>query len=137
NRFVATAIAVAAICFFAFYKMTDQATGTVKPAGLALWTLFGITNQLLAGLTLLVVTLYLHQRGRNPLFTGLPALFMLISTFTAIVEKLTGFYRNQQYLLLVVGGALLLIGVGIVLESALAVRRRNRYATDTISFDLP
>jgi len=66
NRFVATTLAVAAISFFAFYKIDN------KPAGLVLWTLFGTTNQLLAGLTLLVATLYLTQRGRNPLYTGIP-----------------------------------------------------------------
>jgi carbon starvation protein len=127
NRYVATTIAIAAICFFAFYKIDG------KPAGLALWTLFGITNQLLAGLTLLVVTLYLRQRNRNILFTGLPAMFMLASTFVAIVEKLSGFYQAGQTLLLAVGSILFLLGVGIVVESILAFRRSDTYQTDEIT----
>ena len=61
NRYVSSTVAVAAIAFFAFYKIDGQS------AGLALWQLFGSVNQLLAGLALLVVSLYLIQRGRPSL----------------------------------------------------------------------
>ena len=125
---MATTIACAAICFFAFYKIDG------KPAGLVLWTLFGITNQLLAGLALLVVSLYLHQRGRNAIYTALPMVFMLVSTLTAMVEKLRGFKENEQYLLLTVGVALFLIAVGIIIEGVRAFARRERYDDDAITF---
>ncbi|MCZ6506886.1 MAG: carbon starvation protein A, partial [Acidobacteria bacterium] len=59
NRYVASALAVLFIAFFAFYEVGG------RPAGLALWQLFGTVNQLMAGLALLVVTLYLYQRRRN------------------------------------------------------------------------
>ncbi len=134
NRLLATAIAVAAISFFAFYEISDAETGASQPAGLVLWTLFGTTNQLLAGLTLLVASLYLHQRGRNPLFTGVPMVFMLISTFIALIENLIGFYEKDQYLLLVVGSALLLVAVGIVVEGLRAFLRRERHTDDVITF---
>jgi carbon starvation protein len=134
NRFVATAIAVAAVGFFAFYKIADATTGALKPAGLVLWTLFGTTNQLLAGLTLLVASLYLYQRGRNPLYTGLPMVFMLISTFTALVENLVGFYRGGQYLLFVVGSILFLVALGIVIEGVRSFLRRERHSDDAIVF---
>ncbi len=128
NRFVATSIAVAAICFFAFYKIEG------KSAGLTLWTLFGTTNQLLAGLTLLVASLYLWQRGRNPYFTAIPMLFMLVSTFTALIQNLVDFWQKQQILLFVVGCMLLLVGVGIIIEAVRACMERKRYQTDEIVF---
>ena len=128
NRFLATAIAVAAIWFFARYTIDG------KPAGLILWTLFGITNQLIAGLTLLAVTVYLRQRRRNCLVTALPALFMLVSTFTATISKLTGFVEQKQYLLLVVGSILFVCGVWIVIESVLALCRGERTDDDVIHF---
>ena len=131
NRFVATALALAAIGFFAFYKIDG------KPAGLALWTLFGTTNQLLAGLTLLVVTLYLYQRGRNPFYTGVPMVFMLISTLVALVENLNGFWKSGQILLFVVGSALLVLAVWIISEALLAFRRGDRYTDDVITFPRP
>jgi len=128
NRFLATAIAVAAICFFAFYKIDGS------PAGLVLWTLFGTTNQLLAGLTLLVATLYLVQRGRTAWLTGVPMIFMLVSTFTALVENLADFAKNRQYLLLTVGTALLLLAVGIVVEGVRAFLARRRFDNEEITF---
>ena len=136
NRFVATGIAVAAIAFFAFYKIPQPGGGT-RAAGLALWTLFGTTNQLLAGLTLLVATLYLRQRGRSPYFTGIPMVFMLISTFTALIENLATFYEKKQHLLLAVGAALFLVGVGIVIEGVRAFIKAERHTDDAIEFDQP
>ena len=127
NRFLATFIAVAAIAFFAFYEVGG------KPAGLALWTLFGTTNQLLAGLTLLIASLYLYQRGRNPFFTAVPMLFMLVSTFIALIENLMGFYEHKQHLLLVVGMCLLLVAMAIVYEGLRAFLRRERRTDDAIA----
>ncbi|NNM34663.1 MAG: carbon starvation protein A, partial [Gemmatimonadetes bacterium] len=46
NRFAGSLLACAAIAFFAFYQIGGRA------AGLALWQLFGTTNQVLGGLTL-------------------------------------------------------------------------------------
>jgi len=128
NRFVATAIAVGAICWFAFYRIDG------KPAGLVLWTLFGTTNQLLAGLALLVATLYLRQRRRNPLYTGIPTAFMLISTFIALGENLKDFFDKQQYLLLIVGSLLFLVALGIVIEGVRALLRNDRYETEEVVF---
>jgi len=128
NRYVATALAVASICFFAFYKIDGRS------AGLTLWTLFGTTNQLLAGLALLVATLYLKQRGRNPWFTGVPMVFMLISTFTALGQNLWDFYGKQQWLLLGVGSALFIVAMGIVVEGVRAFVRNDRYGTEAVVF---
>jgi len=126
NRFLATGLAIAAIAFFAFYKIDG------KEAGLVLWTLFGITNQLLAGLALLVATLYLHQRGRNPWFTGLPMVFMLVSTTVALLSKLWEFYKLEQGLLLLVGSVLLLLAAGIVVEGVRAFLGGQHYEDDQI-----
>ncbi|MCO6436999.1 MAG: carbon starvation protein A [Phycisphaerae bacterium] len=132
NRYVATALACVAIGFFAFYRVADPETGGTKAAGLVLWQLFGTTNQLLAGLALLVASVYLYQRRRNALFTGLPAVFMLISTLLALVEKLGAFYQRQQWLLLVVGAGLLVLAAGVVIESILAIRRGEHFTEDEV-----
>ncbi|MGD8375332.1 MAG: carbon starvation protein A [Acidobacteriota bacterium] len=124
NRYASSVAAVGVIALFAFYKVDGQ------PAALALWTLFGTTNQLLAGLTLLAVTVYLRQRGKPVLFTGLPALFMLGSTLTAMTSNLWTFAGGEQirWLLLVVGGILWVLGVWIVLEGVLALLQVRRAA---------
>lgn len=119
HRYTSSLLACATIGAFAFYEVNG------KPAALALWALFGTTNQLLAGLTLTVVTLYLRARGKPTLYTGLPALFMLLSTFSSMGSELYGFATSDRPdpLLVTVGGALLALGLWIVAEAALALRR--------------
>lgn len=53
---------------------------------LQFWTLFGASNQLLAALTLLSVTVWLYQARRRIAFTLLPMLFVLVITSWAIAE---------------------------------------------------
>ena len=48
------------------------------------WTLFGASNQLLAALTLLVLTVWLRRQGRPYLFTLLPMLFVSAITLWAL-----------------------------------------------------
>ena len=120
NRYVASTIAAGSIAFFAFYKVDGKA------AGLALWQLFGSTNQLLAGLALLLVSLYLIQRKRRSLPYLLPMLFMMVSTLTAMFIKLGDFWANGPRLLLVVGSAITLTGLWLVVEAILALRRFRR-----------
>jgi carbon starvation protein len=48
------------------------------------WTLFGASNQLLAALTLLAVSVWLRRKGKNPLFTLVPMAFVLVLTLWAL-----------------------------------------------------
>jgi carbon starvation protein len=126
NRYLASALAVGVIAFFAFYKVGG------RPAGLALWTLFGTINQLLAGLALLTVTLYLRQRGRNPWFTGVPMVFMLGSTILAMLSNLRDFWSRWDEgtgALFVVGSILMVMAVWLVIEAVLAFGRARREPT--------
>ncbi len=61
------------------------------PAGtwVKFWTLFGASNQLLAALTLLAISVWLHQRRQRVAFTLIPMAFVLITTLYALV-RLTG-----------------------------------------------
>ena len=130
NRYLSTTIAVASIAFFAFYKIDGES------AGLALWQLFGSTNQLLAGLALLVVSLYLVQRGRPALPYLLPMLFMMGSTLVAMFLKLRDYANDGQGLLLTVGSCITLIALWLMLEAVLALRRFRRGQT-TCDLDIP
>lgn len=123
NRYVASMLAVLVIAFFAFYEVDG------RPAGLALWQLFGTVNQLLAGLALLVVTLYLHQRGRNFWLTGVPMLFMLGSTLVAMTTNLRSFLTQWNAgggILFVIGSILLALALWLAVEAVAALRRSRR-----------
>lgn len=74
---------------------------TILPAALILlntdtgmwaqfWTLFGAANQLLAAMTLLIVSAWLHQNGKRLAFTFIPMLFVLITTLVALIQITRG-----------------------------------------------
>ena len=120
NRYVSSFAAVGAIGFFAFFKVDGKA------AGLALWELFGTTNQVMGALTLLTITLYLMQRKRNFWPTFLPMAFMMITSVTAMVMKIGDFWELKQWMLLALGGGILLITLWLIGEAALRLRRFRR-----------
>ena len=117
NRYVASAIAIVAIWFFAFYEVGDES------AGLVLWQIFGTTNQLMAGLALLAVTLYLLQRRRPIVYTLLPMILMLVSTLTAMAGNLADFLEQRAWILVGTGGAIFTLAIWLTIEAWLAVRR--------------
>jgi len=117
NRYLTSSLAVGAISFFAFYKIDG------KSAGLALWQLFGSTNQLLAGLALLVISLYLIQRRRFALPYLIPLVFMMITTVIAMTNNLRKYYAEGNSTLLFVGGIISFIAVWLVVEAVIALRR--------------
>lgn len=112
NRYLASLVAVAGIGFFA-----------LVPAGKALWTLFGTTNQLLAGLALLIVSAYLYQNRRVVTCTLVPMIFMLLMTSGAAVVNLVQFYRKGQTTLWVTTLIVLVMAAWLVIEGVLAFLR--------------
>ncbi|MEE2785815.1 MAG: carbon starvation protein A [Myxococcota bacterium] len=139
NRYVSSFAAVLVIAFFAFYKVEVVVNGVVaiKPAALALWALFGTTNQLLAGLTLVMVTLYLKHRGKPILYTGIPAVFIMGSTVVSMGLNLKRFLGGTRpdYLLGGVGLILMSLGVWLVVEATLALRRSTETTEMVIDLD--
>ena len=117
NRYVASGIAVVAIWAFAFIQVDGEF------AGLILWQLFGTTNQLLAGLALLAVTLYLLRRGKPLVYTAAPMVFMLLSTLAVMSTNLADFWSAGQWLLLAPAATIFTLAVWLVAEAVLAVAR--------------
>ena len=95
---------------------------------MALWALFGTTNQILGGLTLLTVTLYLIQRRANYLITLIPMIFMLVTTIVAMILNVRDFYNGNSYLLLVVGLILLVLAVWLTVEGVLRFKQTRAAA---------
>ena len=75
NKYLATIIAVGLAGTVA---MLPGPSGKMGTGGLILWPLFGAINQLLAGLTLLVVMFYLWRRNRPIWFIALPAVLLIV-----------------------------------------------------------
>lgn len=126
NRYVSSLIACAAIAFFAFLKI--EVNGQMKPAGLALWKLFGTTNQLLAGLALLTVAIFLYRK-KLPIWSYvIPMFFVFFVTLWAMAENFYEFlYGNSPNILLAsVGGVLIVLALWLIFEGYLVIKKEKR-----------
>ncbi|MDZ8117365.1 carbon starvation CstA family protein [Pontiella agarivorans] len=116
----ATFIAVATALALAF------SSGGGKGA-LALWPLFGAVNQLLGGLALLVITVWLARKKINIIFTALPMVFMIAMTVWGMSLNLFSYYADEKWLLFVIGSIITVLQTWMIIEGAvvLAKLRRN------------
>jgi carbon starvation protein len=90
------------------------------------WTLFGASNQLLAALTLLAITVWLHQRRQKVAFTLLPMLFVLVTTLYALVRLTLGSFASASDPVSLVNGitsaVLILLALYLVARAIVRVR---------------
>ncbi len=95
NRWLSTFVAVASCALLALG--IDRGAG-----GMRLWPLFGTTNQLTAGLSLLVITIFLLSLKRNIWVTVVPMAFLLFMTTWAMIGNLIRYWgsgpKRQPYL---------------------------------------
>ena len=111
GKYVATFIAVATALALAF------ATGAGGKGALKLWPLFGAVNQTLAGLVLIIITVYLKTKGGMKwLIAGIPAVLMMFMTVWALVLNQSKFGTADNTLLQIVNGLILLLAIWIVVE---------------------
>jgi carbon starvation protein len=115
NRWMATTIAVVSCGLLALGL--DRGAG-----GMRIWPLFGTTNQLLAGLTLLIITLYLYRLKRPVWVTVVPMTFLLLMTTWAMIINLQRFADESQTMLLVLGAAIFVLELWLMFEAVAAIR---------------
>lgn len=114
GKYTATFIAVASALILAF------ATGAGGKGALKLWPLFGAVNQTLAGLALIIITVYLKNKGGLKwLIAGIPALLMMFMTIWALILNQTKFGASHNMLLQVVNGLTLALAIWITVEGFL------------------
>jgi len=98
GRCVATAV-TAGVPLFLVMQEAKDAAGNPVPAWSIFWPLFGASNQLLAALTLIGVTVWLHRTRRAKwvwLVTGLPTLFMYAMSTWALLRFIRdGFFDSK------------------------------------------
>lgn len=107
--------------------------GQQLPVWRAFWGLFGTSNQLLAALALLGVTVWLHQRGKSVWFSLGPTLFMLVMTMWSLAITLSvhlnrlkvGNVAAVHHIEFGVAMLLLVMAVWLVIEAILLVRSRT------------
>jgi carbon starvation protein len=113
----ATFIAVATALLLAF------SSGGDGKGALALWPLFGAVNQLLGGLALLVVTVWLAKKNVPIAFTGIPMVFMVVMTSWAMSVNLVEFFSEGKWLLFGIGAIITILQTWMIIEGIIILAR--------------
>ncbi|OIO33866.1 MAG: carbon starvation protein A [Candidatus Omnitrophica bacterium CG1_02_40_15] len=99
-----------------------------------IWPIFGSANQLLAALSLIVVSVWLAKRKKSSSFTTLPAIFMMATTLYSLWEMLTKQYiPERNFPLAITAILLILLSVGVIflavnkLSSHIFPKRKPQY----------
>lgn len=80
-----------------------------------IWPLFGSTNQLLAALTLIAVSVWLHRARKSSWYTIIPAIIMVVTTIASLAYKLfTEYLPSLNILLITIDILLLALAFGVM-----------------------
>ncbi|UUD62389.1 carbon starvation protein A [Pseudomonas seleniipraecipitans] len=117
NTLFGTVLAVGVCMALAFGAGADGSGGMI------IWPLFGTTNQILAGLTLAIITVILIKKGRPAIYTLVPLVFLLAMSIFALLVQMGQFYRAENWLLLGMDVVILIAALWVTLESVIAMRQ--------------
>ena len=105
NKWLATAFVIVVAGYFALMNKAK-----------ILWPVFGASNQLVAGLALLVISGWLFCKNKNYKITFIPAIIMITITIFALIAKIIEFYHKQNYILSTISFALIILSILGVFE---------------------
>jgi carbon starvation protein len=134
GRFVATFASLIIPAALVLVTFKDPVTGQAIPAWKAVWPVFGATNQLLAALALMVVTVWLQALGKRVWFVMVPMVFMMVMTAWSLVILVSQPATSE--IVRWVAAFLLLLAVVLAFEAlrTFILRRRasGRQALETV-----
>lgn len=121
----ATFLSVASCLILAF-----GAGGADGSGGLLIWPLFGTTNQLMAGLTLLVVAVMLVRNKTNAIYIIAPMVFILVIGLWALGIQIYDFFNKEKWFLFGLAIVVMVAGVLVALECGSVLKREKRLAQE-------
>ncbi|MCK9572591.1 MAG: carbon starvation protein A [Candidatus Omnitrophica bacterium] len=113
SRYLATALTLVLPTVFVLIDIKD-ASGKIIPAWKSIWPVFGATNQLLAGLALMIVALWLKKKGKQAWFVIIPMIFMLVMTLWALLLVIL---QYKFSLIGFIGAILLFLAIMLIFEA--------------------
>ena len=115
NRFISTILVLSFSGYLAF-------SGGWR----TLWKMFGISNQLVAALALITITLWLLNKKQKFLFVLIPAIFMLAVTLTALAASLIKFLAEKNLGLIIISSLLFILGVFVTIEGFFSIKKLRK-----------
>lgn len=136
GRWLGTLLTAGVPAFFVMQTLNGP-DGKPMPLWRVFWALFGASNQLLAALTLLGVTVWLWRTRRQVwvLFvTGIPTIVMYTMSTWALVKMIAGYLKQVQapnpqnitYILLGISTLLVVLAAAMLVEAVIALSRNDR-----------
>ncbi|MBT3982629.1 MAG: carbon starvation protein A [Bacteriovoracaceae bacterium] len=116
NRFIGAGLAVGSALGLMLLKGGGK-------GGLILWPLFGATNQMLAGLSLIVIVVYLIKAKKPTASFAIPAVFVVGVTSLSLIMNIKIYIGNSNWFLTTLAITLFISQIWIVVEGLLAIKR--------------
>ncbi len=123
KKHVATSVAVLSSAALAILPEGPNGFGS---GGYLIWPLFGTSNQLLAGISLLLISIWLKRRGVNYVVTLVPMIFVMFMTLYAMFQQVFFqwiWFGEQASTLLFVLGSIIFVFTAWICLTAIQVFR--------------
>ena len=118
DRYSATVVGVVGALALLYLKSGDV------PAWKMIWPVFGASNQLVAALALLTLTVWVSVGlKKNASFLRYPMYFMVVTTCGALVLLIQTNLDKGNYFLVAIGVVLLVLAVMLIVEAFRALKR--------------
>jgi carbon starvation protein len=116
NNYSSTLLAIIA-CLALAFGVSNSNYENLGDGGMLIWPVFGATNQILASMTLMTISVYLIRLGRPARYVLAPMVFILFMALWASGWYLIQHFRTEQWVLVIIEVAVLITTVFIILES--------------------
>ena len=111
NKYIATLISVIPAYFIA----------TNNELRHELWQTFGASNQMLAALTLMILSIYFWKKNKNVTALLIPMVIIMTITISALIIK---FQESTSTLLIFINGTLIILILWMIIEGIIYIKNK-------------
>ncbi|MCP3027386.1 carbon starvation protein A [Halobacillus sp. A5] len=119
-----------AVLSSAALTLIPQGPNGFGSGGYLLWPLFGTSNQLLAGISLLLIAIWLKRQGRNYWPAVIPMAFLMFMTlyamFLQVMTQWAPWAGQSDWLLFIFGAIIFVFALWIMFTAASALMNSNK-----------
>ena len=101
NRYIATFVAIVPALALTLWNIADPVSGELTQAGWVLWPIFGASNQMLAALTLMTLSIYFWKKNKPILPLIIPFVFITVTTLSSLAVNAQSFIGNNPLLFVI------------------------------------
>ena len=101
NRYIATFVAIVPALALTLWNIADPVSGELTQAGWVLWPIFGASNQMLAALTLMTLSIYFWKKNKPVLPLIIPFIFITVTTLSSLAVNAQSFIGNNPLLFVI------------------------------------